>query len=192
VSGSSAAASSSAFGSFHDFFNSTGFEIGRNIAIFTAIVVWLGMAYWVNRDARRRIDDFWLVATATLLGLVPILGPLVYLLFRPPETLEDAYARRVEIRALERRLRVREPECPVCRTRIEPSYLVCPVCTTQLKLPCTSCDAPLDPLWQACPYCATPAGAVTVDLDSALTAEAAARTSPQRRRRASSRRAAAS
>jgi len=189
VIGSSATASSSAFGSFHDFFNSTGFEIGRNIAIFTALVFWLGLAYWVNRDARRRIDDGWLVSTATLLGLVPLLGPLVYLLFRPPETLEDAHARRVEIRALEARLLVRQPECPVCRTAIESSYLVCPVCTTQLKLPCASCAAPLEPLWQACPYCATPVGAVAVDLDRALTAEAVQAVP---RRTANRRRAAAS
>jgi len=174
VAASNSTPSSSTFGSFHDFFHSTGFEIGRNLALFMVAVFWLGLAFWVYRDARRRIDDAWLVATAALLGLVPFIGPLVYLLFRPPETLEDARAREVEIRALESRLAKVEPQCPVCRSEVEDSYLVCPVCTTQLKEPCRRCHRPLERLWQVCPYCAAaiekrPAAA---DLDAALTAEA--------------------
>ena len=167
----------SAFASIHDVFHSTAFEVARNITLFFVALFWLGLAYWVHRDARRRIDDPWLVGTATLLGLVPFLGPLVYLLFRPPETLEEAHARRVEIHALESRLADTRPHCPVCRTGVEPAFLICPVCTTQLKEPCPSCTAPLEPMWQACPFCATllPAEAPsdTVALDAALTAEAA-------------------
>jgi hypothetical protein len=164
----------SAFASVHDLFHSTAFEVARNITLFFVVLFWLGLAFWVHRDARRRIDDVLLVGTATLLGLVPFVGPLVYLLFRPPETLADAHARRVEIDALERRLLRREPQCPVCHTEIEAAYLVCPVCTTTLKEPCGSCGRPLERLWQACPYCATRVGepAAAVDLDSALTAEA--------------------
>ncbi len=166
--------SSSAFGSVHDFFHSTGFEIGRNLALFMVAVFWLGLAFWVYRDARRRIDDGWLVGTAALLGLVPFAGPMVYLLFRPPETLEDARARAIEIRALESRLVALQPHCPVCLSEVEAAYLVCPVCTTQLKEPCRTCAKPLERLWQACPYCATPVEKrpQAVDLDAALTAEA--------------------
>lgn len=167
---------SSSFSSVHDAFSSTAFQIARNVALVVVAVFWLGLAYWVHRDARRRIDDGWLVGTATLLGLLPFLGPLVYLLFRPPETLEEAHARRVEIHALETRLLERRPHCPVCRIPVEATYLICPVCTTQLKDPCPTCSAPLEPLWQACPHCATlvrPKHATdTVDLDAALAAEA--------------------
>lgn len=173
------AAATSTFGSVHDVFESTAFQIARNITFFFVVVFWLGLAYWVHRDARRRVDDHWLVATATLLGLVPFIGPLVYLLFRPPETLEEAHARRVEVSALESRLLQRGLTCPVCRTGVEGSFLICPVCTTQLKEPCPSCAAPLEPSWQACPYCATlvpaaptPDATGVPDLDAALTAEA--------------------
>jgi Double zinc ribbon len=162
-------------GSLHTVFHSTAFEIARNLALFLVALLWLGVAFWVHRDARRRIKDPWVSGTATLLGLVPIAGPLAYLFFRPPETLDDVKARRVELRALERHLKQPQPECPVCRASIEPSFLVCPVCTTQLKAPCSQCSAPLEPLWQACPYCATPVGSrlelATPDLESALTAE---------------------
>lgn len=176
MSATLAAAATSTFGSVHDVFHSTAFQIARNVTVFFVVVFWLGLAYWVYRDARRRVDDGWLVATATLLGLVPFVGPLVYLLFRPPETLEEVHARRVEVTALETRLLQRGAACPVCRTGVDPSFLICPVCTTQLKEPCPTCSAPLERSWQACPYCATLLPAEPVpsrsDLDAALTAEA--------------------
>jgi hypothetical protein len=169
-----------------DVFHSTAFDVARNLGAFVLAVFWLGLAYWAYRDARRRIDDSWLVATATAVALVPIVGPLVYLLFRPPETLADVRAREIEVRALKAHLRRPEPQCPVCRSAIEKDFLVCPVCTTQLKHPCGQCHRPLEPLWQACPYCAAPVGGAVVaavpDLDAALTAVAAA--VPQKKRRA--------
>jgi hypothetical protein len=177
-------------------FHSTAFEVTKNLALFFVVVFWLGLAFWVYRDARRRLDDAWLVGTATLVGLVPFIGPLVYLLFRPAETLADRRIRDVELRALETRLAKAQPACPVCRSAVEPGYLVCPVCTTQLKEPCTSCKAPLQPLWSICPFCATPVGAklaaidATADLDVALTKEA--KSVPQRSKRAGGARARAS
>lgn len=172
-----------------DVFHSTAFEVGRNLGIFFAVVFWLGLAFWVYRDARRRLDDGWLVGTATAVGVVPFVGPLVYLLFRPPETLAEIRSREIELRALEARLVRASPTCPVCRSAVESSYLVCPVCTTQLKQPCAACSAPLEPLWQACPHCATPVGATVADLDAALTAEAKIvpqRSKPRPRRAAAS------
>jgi predicted amidophosphoribosyltransferase len=64
---------------------------------------------------------------------------------------------------------------------VQADFLICPVCTSQLKHPCLQCHKPLEPLWQACPYCATPVGAVVEDLDVALTAEAIA--VPQKKKR---------
>lgn len=162
--------------SLHDIFHSTAFAVARNVTLFALVVFWLGLAYWAFRDARRRIDDQWLVAVASLVALVPLFGPLVYLLFRPPETLAEIRAREIEVRVLKAHLRSPEPTCPVCRSGIEKEYLVCPVCTTALKQPCTGCGRPLEALWQVCPYCATEIGAtpVRVDLDEALTAEVVA------------------
>jgi hypothetical protein len=160
----------------HDVFHSTAFAVARNVTVFVVVVFWLGLAYWAFRDARRRIDDQWLVGVAALVALVPLFGPLVYLLFRPPETLAEVRAREIEVRALKAHLRRPEQTCPVCRSGIEKDYLVCPVCTTVLKQPCLSCGRPLEALWQACPYCAAAVGAtpLAVDLDEALTAETVA------------------
>jgi double zinc ribbon protein len=139
-----------------DFFDSDTWFVIRNLGILFLIVFWLAWAYWVFKDARRRIEDPWLVAMATILGLVPIVGPLVYLFFRPPEYLEDRRERELEIRAMEEQIGQRAFNCPVCRAAVEPDFLVCPVCTTKLKQACTGCKAPLEPLWQVCPYCETP------------------------------------
>lgn len=164
---------SSSFTSLHDLFHSTAFVVARNAAVSLAVVFWLGLALWVFRDARRRIGEPVLVFLATLVGLaLPYIGAVVYLLFRPSETLEDVRSRRVELQALEQQLAHSQPSCPVCSSAVEPDYIACPVCTTMLREQCAKCDAPLEQLWQMCPYCATPVEPPQVDLDAALTAEA--------------------
>jgi hypothetical protein len=131
-------------------------DVARNVGIFLVVVFWLATAYWVLKDARRRIEDPWLVAMAVVLGLVPpFIGPLVYMLFRPAETLSDVRERELELRAMEERL-ADDLRCPTCRGRVESTFVVCPVCATRLKQACGSCGAPLEAIWQACPYCATP------------------------------------
>ena len=151
------AASSDTFSSVHDFFDSGVWVAAYRLAIFFVVVFWLASAYWVYKDARRRIADPWMVVMATILGLIPpFLGPLIYLFFRPPEYLEDIRERELEIRAMEERLSGRESHCPVCRASVEPEFLICPVCTTKLRQACATCKQPLEPLWQVCPYCETP------------------------------------
>ena len=164
---------SSGVTAIHDFFHSTGFAVARNFAILLAVVFWLALAFWVHKDARRRVADPFLVFVATLLGLAPpYIGPVVYLLFRPGETLEDARSRRVELQALEQQLARSQLTCPVCIAPVEADFLACPVCTTTLRQPCAQCNAPLEPLWQVCPYCTAPIEPSQMDLDAALTAEA--------------------
>jgi Double zinc ribbon len=128
----------------------------RNLGLGLLVVLWLATAYWTFKDARRRIEDPWLVALATAVGFVPpFVGPIVYLFFRPPEYLQDVRERELEIKAMEERLALLDQRCPVCRARVDSSYLVCPVCTTRLRQACPSCGQPLESLWQICPFCAT-------------------------------------
>ncbi|HZR92554.1 MAG TPA: zinc ribbon domain-containing protein [Gaiellaceae bacterium] len=153
-----------------DFFASRTWTITRAGLIAAGVVFWLAVGFWTFKDARRRVRSPWLVALATLLGLVPpYVGALVYMLFRPPEYLDEVRERELEIRAIEERLAAAQRECPVCRAAIEPSFLVCPVCTTRLKEACSGCKAPLEPLWQMCPFCETPVvRASAADLVGAL------------------------
>ena len=145
------------FGGIRDFFDSTTWLVIRYLAAAFVVVFWLAVGFWVFKDARRRIDDGWLVGMATILGLVPpFLGALVYMLFRPPEYLDDVRERELEILEMEERLGRSDLHCPVCRSHVDAAFLVCPVCTTKLKQACSSCKAPLEPIWQVCPYCETP------------------------------------
>ena len=139
------------------FLDSSTWNVVRNVGLFLGLVFWASTVYWVYKDARRRIEDPWLIAMATLLGAIPpFLGPLIYMLFRPPEYLEDVRERELEIAAIEEQLADRDLRCPVCRGAVDASFLVCPVCTTRLKQACEECGSPLEPIWQVCPYCATP------------------------------------
>ena len=77
-----------------NFFDSSTWDVGRNLALVLAVVFWAATVYWVFKDARRRIEDPWLVGIATLLGAIPpFIGPLIYMLFRPPEYLEEVRER---------------------------------------------------------------------------------------------------
>ena len=154
-------------------------DVARNVAILLGVVFWLATVYWVFKDARRRIEDPWLVGMATVLGAIPpFLGPLIYMLFRPPEYLEDVRERELEIKAMERRLGARDLHCPVCRAEVDEEFLVCPVCTTKLRQACSNCGKPLEAAWQVCPFCETP---IEYDVDAPVAIGEAKR--PPRRRR---------
>jgi RNA polymerase subunit RPABC4/transcription elongation factor Spt4 len=153
------------FGGMHDFFHSSTWYVIRTLAILFVFVFWGATVYWVWKDARRRFADSTLVWVSTVIGAIPpFLGPLVYMLFRPPEYLEDVRERELEIKAIERRLDEREQECTVCGTAVDSDYLVCPVCTTKLRQACAQCSRPLESTWQVCPYCETPVGSEPVAL----------------------------
>ena len=52
-------------------FENPDWTLLRNLAIGLVVVLWLATAYWTFKDARRRIEDPWLVGMALVLGLVP-------------------------------------------------------------------------------------------------------------------------
>ena len=52
------------FGALHDFFGSGSWPVFRNLALFLLVVFWLAVGYWVYKDARRRIEDPWLVGAS--------------------------------------------------------------------------------------------------------------------------------
>jgi hypothetical protein len=146
----------SGFGSVHDFFHSSTWYVIRNLGLLLVGIFWVATVYWVYKDARRRIGDPLLVWVSTALGILPFIGPLIYMLFRPPEYLEDVRERELEIKAMEKRLGSRDLHCPVCRAEVDEDFLVCPVCTTKLRQSCATCSKPLEALWQVCPLCETP------------------------------------
>jgi len=134
----------------------SGLNLAATLLLLLLIVLWLSLIVYTYLDARRRISDPFLVACATIASFFPFIGTAVYTIVRPPEFLEDAHERELEIKAAELRVRqLREQSCPNCEYPIEKNYLRCPNCQRRLKDPCPTCGEPVDPRWGLCPYCET-------------------------------------
>jgi Double zinc ribbon len=137
--------------------SNNGLNLVVNLLILMLVVVWLALIVYTYLDAKRRISDPFLVGCATLASFIPYLGTAVYAIVRPPEFLEDAHERELEIKAAELRVRqLTESSCPGCEYPIEKNFLRCPKCQRRLKDPCPSCRRPVDPRWSLCPYCEEP------------------------------------
>jgi hypothetical protein len=133
-------------------------NLAVNLILLSLAVIYLALVAWTFFDARRRMKDPVLVASSVGASFVfPFIGTVIYSILRPPEFLEDAHEREVEIKAAELRVRqLTEQSCPKCEYPVEKSFLRCPNCRARLKDPCVSCGKPVDPRWSLCPYCETP------------------------------------
>jgi Double zinc ribbon len=139
--------------------SNSGLNLVVNLLILMLVVVWLALIVFTYLDAKRRIKDPFLVGCATLASFIPYIGTAVYAIVRPPEFLEDAHERELEIKAAELRVRqLTEHACPGCGFPAEKDFLRCPECQRRLKHPCPSCGKPVDPGWALCPYCETALG----------------------------------
>ncbi len=136
-----------------------GLNLAATLFLLMLVVVWLALIVYTYLDARRRISDPFLVACATVASFFPYIGTAIYAIVRPPEFLEDAHERELEIKAAELRVRqLRDQSCPNCEHPIEKNFLRCPNCQRRLKDPCPTCSKPVDPRWALCPFCETALG----------------------------------
>jgi uncharacterized Zn finger protein (UPF0148 family) len=136
-----------------------GLNLVATLFLLLLVVLWLALIVYTYLDARRRISDPFLVACATVASFFPFIGTAVYAIVRPPEYIEDAHERELEIKAAELRVRqLREQSCPNCEYPVEKNYLRCPNCQRRLKDPCPACGKPVDPRWGLCPFCETNLG----------------------------------
>ena len=134
--------------------------LGVAAAITYVTLLWVALAFWMVRDARRRSESFTLAVVAGLLGLsLPFLGSVVYLIIRPPRTLDEERELLLEEQALS------EPAndagtrpCPSCGRDIEAEFVICPYCRTQFARRCRACQRWLRLGWRVCPYCADDVG----------------------------------
>lgn len=118
--------------------------------------LWLSLVFWTFRDIRRRSRDGLLRVLAALLVAVLFLpGLLIYLILRPPRTLDEEYQQSLEEEALLQSIE-EKPLCPACGRRVNEDWAACPGCYTRLKKACQKCGRLMDLPWNLCPYCGTP------------------------------------
>lgn len=121
-----------------------------------ALALWVSLVIWTYRDIRNRArDPLAQTLSVILVALLNLPGVLVYLVLRPPRTLEDEYQRTLEEEAL---LAAIEDQllCPGCERRVKDDWMVCPNCQTKLKKNCHECGKLMELPWNICPYCGTP------------------------------------
>ena len=147
-----------------------------------AFLLWLSIIVWIYRDVRDRTRDLALQVIAMFMALMffpgfNVPGLALYLMLRPRETLDEAYARSLEEEALLREIGD-EAVCPSCRRFVERGWRVCAFCQTQLKDTCTGCDQLLSFNWVVCPYCGGQAKDAALPQSKPAKAKPRARTSP--------------
>jgi hypothetical protein len=104
-SGTSTSGSSDPFESISSFFDSGLWSFITVLLRIFVVLLWIALAYWTYQDARRRIESPGIVAACVALSvLIPFLGTVIYLIVRPPEYLDEARERELELLALEQRL----------------------------------------------------------------------------------------
>ncbi|MEA4906761.1 MAG: zinc ribbon domain-containing protein [Chloroflexi bacterium] len=125
-------------------------------AAFVA-ALWLSLIVWAYRDIRKRARDPLIRVLAVLVVAILFLpGIIIYLILRPPTTVEEEYQHSLEEEALLQSIED-SPLCPGCGRRIREDWIACPNCHTRLKKPCPQCGRLMELAWNLCPYCATPA-----------------------------------
>jgi RNA polymerase subunit RPABC4/transcription elongation factor Spt4 len=133
--------------------------------------LWIALVIWTYRDIRARTrDPLVQILSALLVAVLNVPGVLVYLILRPPRTLEEDYQRTLEEEALLQALEDL-PLCPGCERRVRDDWQVCPNCHTKLKKSCHNCGKLMDLSWNICPFCGTPAPGMrreAVSMDEAL------------------------
>ena len=113
-----------------------GLNLAATLFVLMLVVVWLALIVYTYLDARRRISDPFLVACATVASFFPYIGTAVYAIVRPPEFLEDAHERELEIKAAELRVRqLTEPPAPTASTRSRRTTCAAPAASAASRTP---------------------------------------------------------
>lgn len=125
--------------------------LGTQLCTVFYIVFVIALVFWIWRDAQRRgaMSLFWAIAAIPF----SVATWAIYMMVRPPETLDDVHERDIEIAAREAELHIAGATCPNCFKPVEQDFLICPTCNKKLKKPCESCGRPIKLTWSVCPYC---------------------------------------
>jgi RNA polymerase subunit RPABC4/transcription elongation factor Spt4 len=136
-------------------------SLANNILLITAFfgaflsALWLSLIIWTYRDMRARSRDVYAqILAAAVVTVLFLPGLIVYLILRPPQTLNEIYEESLEEEALLQEIEERRT-CPGCGRHAHEAWIVCPNCHTKLKKNCANCGRLMELPWNLCPYCAT-------------------------------------
>jgi uncharacterized Zn finger protein (UPF0148 family) len=122
------------------------------VVIVIGLVFWIVVSSWIWIDADERTTSKWMRIFYLVIGIVPVLGWIIYLIIRPPETIDEIYWGDLERRYLKYEAKDLG-DCPKCGTQLYPGYVYCPNCGERIKRKCSSCGMYVDLEYKYCPYC---------------------------------------
>lgn len=129
------------------------FNFVWTLLVMALVIFWIVVLYWVWLDSGDRTSSIGARIGYVLLAvLLFIPGLIIYILIRPPQTLEEIYWADLERRYL--KYETSElGDCVRCGTQLYPGYTYCPNCRLLLKVKCPNCTVEMDKNCKYCPSC---------------------------------------
>jgi hypothetical protein len=137
---------------FVDGVANTNFNIVGTVILAVSIIFWLVVTSWIWVDSDERTTSKWMRIFYVFIGLIPILGWIIYLIVRPSETIDEIYWGDLERRYLKYEAKDLG-DCPRCDTQLYPGYIFCPNCKKRIKRKCSNCEVYVDLEHKYCPNC---------------------------------------
>lgn len=133
----------------------TDFSMIIELLKYSYFAFWIVVVGWVWVDSgERSTNTASRVLSVILVGLLNILGLIIYMLLRPRQTIQELYWLDLERRYL--KYETNElGDCPNCSTSLQPGFNVCPNCGYQIKKQCSRCNVWVDKSYAYCPFCSS-------------------------------------
>lgn len=120
-------------------------------------VLWLALTVWGAMDIFSRSKNWFVrIGAVLLVGFGFFFGFILYLIVRPPSTIEDHKIHDLEEKILESQTKTFT--CPRCSELVRDDFLFCSNCGLVVRKECPSCKHPLEIVWQQCPFCGVSVG----------------------------------
>lgn len=127
---------------------------GRSLLLMI-VVLWIFVTLWVWTDSGERTQNKFFRIIVTLF-VVPfnIPGLLIYMMIRPPLTIDEMYWAELERRYLMYQT-IDLDDCPKCGEGLMPGFNNCPACGLEIKTECSGCGVSVHKDYKFCPFCGT-------------------------------------
>lgn len=130
----------------------TNYNMLGTIVGVISIIFWLVVTSWIWVDSDERTTSKWMRLFYVLIGLIPVVGWIIYLIVRPSETIDEIYWGDLERRYLKYEAKDLG-DCPRCGTQLYPGFIFCPNCKKRLKRKCSKCEVYVELEYKYCPHC---------------------------------------
>ena len=122
------------------------------VIMVVSIIFWLVVTSWIWVDSDERTTNKWMRFFYVVIGLIPVLGWIIYLIVRPSETIDEIYWGDLERRYLKYEAKDLG-DCPRCGTQLYPGFIFCPNCKKRIKRKCSKCEVYVDIEYKYCTNC---------------------------------------